>query len=169
MKPEHLETLLLDHALNQLAPEVAELLEAHLATDPKAARRATALAATVALARETATAPREPAAPVSAAVWQRVQQTWRWRRAGLETLKVAASVAVGLGLAFLWHHRAPTAAQEFAANEPLAVVKPAPAFWSSTRLIAAARHDAGRVADDSNQYQPRWLTPAKQPQVEGKP
>jgi anti-sigma factor RsiW len=169
MKPEQLETLLLDRALNQLAPEVADLLEAHLAHDPAAARRVAALAATVALARETAAPPREPAAAVGAAAWQRVQRTWRWRMAGLETLKVAASVAVGLGVAFLWHNRVPSPAQGFAVAVPLAVVQPAPAFWSSTRLIAAARRDAGRVADDSNHYQPRWLTPAKQTQVEGKP
>ena len=123
----------------------------------------------MALARETAAAPREPAVSIERAAWQRVQRTWRWRMVGLETLKVAASVAVGLGLAFLWHHRAPAPAQEFAVAEPLAVVQTAPAFWSSTRLIAAAHRDAGRVADDSNRYQPHWLSPAKRPQVEGKP
>ena len=169
MKPEYLETLLLDRALNQLAPEVADLLEAHLAHDPAAARRAAALAATVALARETAAAPHEPVESTDVTAWRRVQRTWRWRMAGLETLKVAASIAVGLGLAFLWHNRAPTPAQGFAVNEPLAVAQPAPAFWSSTRLIAAARRDAGRVADDSNHYQPRWLAPAERPQGETKP
>ena len=166
MKPEHLETLLLDRALNQLAPEVADLLEAHLARDPAAARRAAALAATVGLARESTQLLHERVPPVEARPWSGVRSAWRRRAAGMETLKIAASVAVGLGLALAWRARAPGPA--LLASQPVALVQPAPAFWSTARVIAEARRDGGRGAEELNRYQPRWLTPAKRPPVEGK-
>ena len=163
MKPENLETLLLERALGQLAPEVADLLATHLASDPAAAQRAAAFAATVALARAAVAAP-----PADAAAWRRVRRAGRWRAARVEAMKLAAGVAVGFGLALAWHVRGPAPAPERATNAraPAIEAQSTPAFWSTARLVAGARPDTERGAEESNRYQPHWLSPVKRPHAE---
>ena len=79
MKTETLEMLLLDQAMGELRPEVAELLEAHLTRTPKAARQAAGLAATIQLARQaTALTPEAPRRPLAVARLRKVQTAMRW-------------------------------------------------------------------------------------------
>lgn len=72
MKPETLEALLLDHAMGELSPEVAELLETHFAHSPEAARQADRLAATVQQARQAVAVMQE--APQRPLAVERLQQ-----------------------------------------------------------------------------------------------
>ena len=152
MKPENLETLLLDRALGQLAPEVADLLDAHLDANPAAAARAQSLAATVGRARAAVALPAidlpREMAPSS---WQRTERSWRWRAAGRETLKIAACIATGLAVGWSLR-RAPTPpAVTAVAMAPVharaagANPTPAAAFWIAARREA----EANRASDES--------------------
>jgi hypothetical protein len=53
MKPETLQSLLMDREMSELSPEVTELLDAYLAANPSARREAEAVARTVQTTRET--------------------------------------------------------------------------------------------------------------------
>jgi hypothetical protein len=164
MKPDSLEALLLDRALGALAPEVDELLAEHLATDPEAAARGAALADHVALAR------------LAVAVTTRPNvRPPRWRPKSIvpfatarEWMPLAACLALGalVGWALAPRADVPLAATAAvpAAGEPPAVAPTRPAFWSSARVIAAARNAAPARTDDFR-FQPRWFAPAKQPQL----
>lgn len=108
MKPETLKGLLIDRALDELEPETAELLEAYLAQDPRAAVDAAAWARTWELSRFASTTPANrqedqanrrdrgggfPAslrAPLRARSWVRQ-----------ERLRLAACLVVGVGLGWL--------------------------------------------------------------------
>ena len=180
MKPENLETLLLDRALGQLAPEVEDLLDAHVARDPAAARRAEALASTVSLARRAATRQAVPpprAARGEDAQWRRVRRSLRWRAAGRDGLKLAAGLM--LGLALMWFARMPSgrpvAAVTFASaptravSEGRAVVLSAPTFWSAARIAAEAQRSAASAEKNRYRSQVRWLAaPGKNSKTEDK-
>jgi hypothetical protein len=175
MKPENLEALLLDRALGQLSPEVEDLLAAHVAREPAAARRAELLAGTVALARRVATAqvpPQSRASRGDEAQWRRVQRALRWRAAGRDALKIAAGLMLGLGL--VWLARVPPVAPLAA---PVAVVAvpagpvahAAPAFWSKARVVAESQRASAGAETNRTKSQVRWLAaPAKNPKAEEK-
>ena len=140
MKPELLETLLLDRALGELAPEVAALLDAHLAQNPAAARHAAEFAATVEFARAVTAAPTEPP--------RRALDRDRLRRAQhaqistarrTEMLRLAACLALGLGAG--WFARpapAPVAPPvTLLAITPPPPTDPATNFWSVARFAPA--------------------------------
>jgi anti-sigma factor RsiW len=138
MKIEILEPLLLDHALGELSPEVTALLEAYLAQNPEAAARARALNETLALARQAvAPAPETPRA-LDRARLRREQRFARSLAFRTELLRLAACLALGLGLGwFLAARRVPPAAPVAVAVAPLApavTVAPPVRFWSVTRF-----------------------------------
>lgn len=173
MKPENLESLLLDRALGQLSPEVADLLEAHLATEPLAARRAESLGRAVGQARHAVTVMTDLPAQAGRnadAAWRRARRTVRWRAAARDALKLAAGLAIGIGLAWFGRSPAPTASS-FAVAMPVES-RPAnhgaPVFWSTARLAREAQRAGERTEALSNRYESRWLSPAKLPQLEGK-
>ena len=149
MNPELLDSLLLDHELGELSPAVAALLEAHLAHDPAAARRAAELRGTVDLARRAVASPvAPPARPLDRERLHRAQHAssvLAWRT---ELYRLAACLAVGLGLG--WFAR-PLAAPTVSNPATTAFVVAAPAeprstFWSIARLTASQRSPAAPVA-----------------------
>lgn len=136
MKPELLETLLLDRALGELPPAVAALLDAHLAQSPAAARRAAELDATLQLARSAVAVPRETPRPLDLARLRHAHRAARATTRRAELLRLAACLA--LGLAGGWLARP---ARSLAARAPAVVVlapprptDPATHFWSVARF-----------------------------------
>ena len=141
MKTENLDALLLDRALEQLAPDVAELLDEHLAQNPAAAVRAAKVQATVALARAAMAVPMDDAARLSERSFAGARRTARMREIPRELLKVAACVAIGLGVGWsLWSatpKRGEIRRDEMVrATPPSQVEPPGTAFWSRERLEA---------------------------------
>ncbi len=172
MKSEMLETLLLDRALGELSPEVAALLDAHLAQNPDAARRAAELAGTLQLARAATAAPVASAPhPLDVGRLRRAQRTQRSAARRVEIFRLAACLALGLGLGWLAH--APQPRLEIAAATPhratpLPAVSPA-GFWSVARIVAEEQARRGTNDRNETRYALRWESPTKQPRLEEKP
>jgi anti-sigma factor RsiW len=173
MKTETLEALLLDHSLGELSPEVAELLETHLAHDPEAARQAAGLASTVERARQamavTQEAPHRPLAAV------RLQQEWRAHRQWTfmwELARLAACVVLGLTLGWYGHtaRKATVAATPaptlVAAVELPSAPESANDFWSLANLEAAQRERQPVEGRTTSRYRLHWDSPVKMPRVE---
>jgi anti-sigma factor RsiW len=175
MKPEILETLLLDRALGELSPEVAALLDAHLAQHPDAAHRAAEFAATLQLARAATAAPAgSPPRPLDLARLRQVQHAQQSASRRAEIFRLAACLALGLGLGW-WVH-VPQSNPDIAAALPSAppafasprATNPPARFWSLARLAAehgAKTASAGRREDH---FELHWNSAAKMPHVEEK-
>ena len=104
MRPESLEALLLDYALGQLSPEVAELIEGDLAQSPEAAKQAHGLASTLQLARQATTVTLEaPQRPLALERLRRARVTNRRRVVIWEWVRLAACVLIGLTLGWYCH------------------------------------------------------------------
>ena len=142
MKPELLESLLLDRTLGELTPAVAALLEAHLAHDPVAARRAAEFDATLQLARASVALPREtPRQPLDLDRLRREQPAPRAAGRRMEMLRLAACLALGLAGGWLFRHppSVPTpAAPVVVALAPNRPTDPATHFWSIARFAPEA-------------------------------
>jgi hypothetical protein len=111
MKPENLETLLLERALGELPLAVRELLDEYLTRNSDAAREADALAATLQLARQAVALPPEtPRRPLKMDTLRRARQTWRWRGLRQEALRLAACAVLGLALGWYAHASRPAPA-----------------------------------------------------------
>ena len=178
MKTETLEMLLLDQAMGELRPEVAELLEAHLTRTPKAARQAAGLAATIQLARQaTALTPEAPRRPLAVARLRKVQTAMRWRTAAWELTRMAACAVLGLILGWQGHinRGQPVAAMARPAGNPdlpamVAEGEQVPAsrtdFWSLANLGEAQRERQSGSSRPGSRYRLHWDSPVKMPQVE---
>ncbi len=180
MKTETLEALLVDRALGALPPEAGELLEAHLACDPEAARQAAGMEETIRLARQAVALPRPlPAPPLSCAQLRGKLKARRRRALAWELSRLAAAVLFGLTLG--WHARnggAPSRAAALAPHagpgRPAVVAdheKPldsAGGFWALSRFLAAqqARPTAGGRRCGQSRLQ--WESPVKIPHLEEK-
>lgn len=143
MNLELLEPLLRDRALGELSPAVAALLDAHLASDPVAARRAAELADTIGLARTAVATPL--LAPQRSLEIARLQDHSPVSRATVrrtEVLALAACLTLGLGLG--WWLR--TARNPAPTPPPLVVTRavlpqpaePTPRFWSVSHFAPAS-------------------------------
>lgn len=179
MKPELLESLLLDRTLGELSPEVAALLNAHLAQNPAAARRATEFADTLSLARTITAAPiAAPRRPLDLARLREAHRAQHSVTRRFELLRLAACLALGLGLGWLAHtppSRAELAVASPAATPGLSSPAPAPAaapsarFWSVARLVAEERaRSASAAGHDDPRYELHWNSPTKVPRLEEK-
>jgi hypothetical protein len=182
MKPENLETLLLDRALGELSPAVVELLDEYLTRNPDAARQADTLTATLLLARQAVVLPSEaPPSPLSTVRLRQAQQTWRWRGLTREALRLAACAVLGLTLG--WYAHAPRSTSALAQTslpEPTVVravpVEPSSGdtatplrFWSLAKLQAEQRARPASASHQESHYQLQWDSPVKMPHVvEGK-
>ena len=178
MKPEHLETLLLDRALGELPPAVRELLDEYLTRNPDAARRADTLTATLQLARRAVALPPEtPQRPLEKDTLRRARQTQRWRGLTQEALRLAACAVLGLALGWYAHSSrpAPVLAQT-SRPEPAAVraipaeasydgAVAAPRFWSLAKLQAEQRSRPASASHQERRYQLQWDSPVKMPRV----
>ena len=149
MNPETLEALLIDRALGHLSPEVEALLAEHLATSPVAAQTAAELSEVVALA-STALRRTKPKLELP----PRIVALPRWPRAK-RVLAMAASFAVGAGVAFLAMRETPTRIEPSPAPVIAQVPRHSPEieralkklpFWSKERayLIAGAADKTNR-------------------------
>jgi len=176
MKPETLESLLIDRALGELAPEVDELLAAHLALDPVAARHARRLDATVRQAREAAAAPLTvPQRPLAVDRLQSELKAQRWRVLAGEGMRLAACLALGLVLGWMGHAGNRAAPVVMAPNSTspalagIALASPAAAaggFWSLARLETAQLRRTPTAGSAAERYRLRWNSPVKMPLVE---
>ena len=139
MNPEHLEALLTDRALGELPPEVAALLAAYLAQNPAAATRAAGLETTLRLARTAVATPREKPASLDLDRLRREQQAARFYSWGAHALRLAASLAVGVGVGWLLHPEVKAPPSAVVASvvrfvPPQAPVTATTNFWSVTRF-----------------------------------
>jgi len=189
MKPENLETLLLDRALGELPPAVMELLDEHLTRNPDAAHHADTLTATLQLARQAVALPHEMTQrPLEMDTFRRARQTWRWRGLMRETLRLAACAVLGLTLGWYAHAPRPAPAvaraQAFVLEQsssdmggtpmgssdgvsiPKAVTpQTAPRFWSLAKLQAEQRSRPAAASRQESHYQLQWDSPVKMPRV----
>lgn len=156
-----LDPLLHDRALGALAPDVAALLDEHLARDPAAARCAAELAELVRLARAASAAP-SPAVPppLDVARLRTVRRRRVWRLRPTELLRLAAGVALGLTAGWLAHPAPPPAPLLAAAPARLAPADGEPGFWSLRRLTASARPPSTARAHESSPAS-FWHAPAR--------
>ncbi|MBI5381085.1 MAG: hypothetical protein HZA31_04225 [Opitutae bacterium] len=172
MKTENLEALLLDRALGELRPEVAELLDEHLASRPELAAQAAALADTVQTARSAVAAPTPVNLPPLVVAPHRGElRSWPWRAQSWELTKLAACVA--LGLAVGWAVRSGRPAAQPASSAVATVAAPSSAsgtsgLWSKAALLAEHRLRAEAAARPGSRYELRWEAPLKTPRVEEK-
>ena len=112
MKPETLEALLIDRSLNELSPEVGELLDAYLAQNPTAAAGAARLEEVVRLAQRAVPVPEVGQAsslsirgtgilPVRHPWRNRLEACSTWKvftMLRIELVRLAACLALGLAL-----------------------------------------------------------------------
>lgn len=148
MKPEHLESLLLDRELGELSPAATALLEEYLARHPEAADPAKRLTATVDLARQALATPPAPALrPLDLPRLERAERAATPVLFRPELYRLAACLALGLGIGWLIRPLpTPVGPAEFPAGSPTLVVsapaEPRSQFWSVARLTASARLSA---------------------------
>ena len=116
MKPEMLESLVIDRALDSVPLAVAELLDEYLAANPEAARRADEVTATLRLARA-AVVPSlgKPSRPLDRGRIGRAAQARRLASLAPELARLAACVALGLVLGW-WARPAQAPILEAAAS-----------------------------------------------------
>ncbi len=142
MKPELLESLLLDRALGELPPAVAALLDAHLARDPAAAQRAAEFDATLQLARAAVALPREiPHQPLDVERLRCAQHAARTAARRTEIFRLAACLA--LGLIAGWMFRSARAVPTFTPPPAIAIaapraIEPSGHFWSVRHFTQGA-------------------------------
>jgi anti-sigma factor RsiW len=178
MKPENLETLLLERALGELPPATRELLEEYLARNPDAAREADTLTDTLQLARQAvALSPEMPQRPLKMDTLCRARQTWRWRGLTQEALRLAACAVLGLALGWYAHASRPAPVLAQTSRAEPAVVRPIPAealsggavaaprFWSLAKLQAEQRSRPASASHQESRYQLQWDSPMKMPRV----
>jgi anti-sigma factor RsiW len=170
MKTETLDTLLLDRALGELTPEVAALLEDHLAQNPAAASRARELAATFQLARSAVALPHEAPRPLDVERLRRAHQTERAGTRRREILRLAACLALGLTAG--WLARTTPTKTEIAVSPvvttptPREAATPSAHFWSRAHI--AAQHNAAPPERSNHREHLRWDAPLKMPRWEEK-
>jgi hypothetical protein len=179
MKTETLEALLIDRALGALPPEVDELIDAHLARDPEAARLADGLNATVRLARQ-AVAPQcaMPSRPLPFAQWRKRAMVQRWHARAWELSRLAAGVLLGLTLG--WYARTGggpllvAAAPPPARPVPPAAVADQPGrtgsatdFWALSSFTAGQQARPAPDGSLKTRHRLHWESPVKVPHMEG--
>lgn len=149
MKPELLQPLLLDRALGELSPEVAALLDEHLARDPQAARHAAELDHTLVAAR--AITRLDAVAPVPALDSARLHQLAQSDRAAArrsQWFRLAACLALGGAAGWLARPlsappaSAPALADIIPARPPVAT---SAGLWSRSRIVAEHASDRSSV------------------------
>jgi anti-sigma factor RsiW len=143
MRPELLEPLLLDRALGELPPEVAALLDEHLARDPNSARQAAELDKTLMFARAVTRLDAE--APVPALDAARLHDAARSEQAATrrsQWFRLAACLALGAIAGWLARPvPAPTivaapAAAALAATTPRPLGATPAGLWSRSRIVS---------------------------------
>jgi anti-sigma factor RsiW len=176
MKPETLETLLLDRTLGEFSPPVTALLDEHLARDPAAARQAAVLAETLQLAhRAVAGTGRSSPRPLPDGQWlHRAAWQARWRKNLLGLAQLAACLVLGIFLG-----RAVRPEPAVPAEPRPSVIVPAPAslaaagsqtkFWSLASRAAEQRGGSVRSRGRDGGDPLLWESPFKLPRGEGKP
>jgi|GEM_PF-1033496 len=138
MKPETLESLLIDRAMNELQPEVAELLDVYLAQNPLAGAGVARIGDVIELAQQAAAIPDEAlqsgfaVKPARRRSWMDWFQTPRIELVRL-AVYVALGLALGLSVASVWR-------------------EPATVFVSSPKPIIVARARAGEADHSSAQF-----------------
>ena len=176
MKPETLETLLLDRVLGELSPPVAALLDEHLAREPAAARQAAVLAETLQLAHHAVagSARPEPRSLPDGQWLHRAAWQARWRKNLLGLAQLAACLVLGIVLG-----RATRPASPEPVQSPPAMMVRAPVslaatgsqtkFWSLASRAAEQRSASVRSRGRDGGDVLLWESPFKMPRGEGKP
>lgn len=174
MKSETLESLLIDRAIGELPSDVAELLTAYLAQDPRAAQRADEFVSTLQHARQTVAAPKKAILPpLALARFDRVAVRPARKIVWLgEWMKLAACLVAGGLLGWSvhvlhWEQKSTptvkaTADSHLARRDDLLERSSTTAgFWSIDALAAA--HARNQPAPH---YRLHWTSPLAKPTVE---
>ncbi|ACB74824.1 hypothetical protein [Opitutus terrae] len=146
MKPEWLEPLLLDRALGELSPDVAALLEEHLAHHPYAARRAAEFDETLVAARAITRLDAASSVPApDSARWQQVAPAARATARRSQWLPLAACLALGAVGGWLAHPTpVPSTVTPAARVEATTSRSPAATsagLWSRSRIVSEQTRD----------------------------
>ena len=141
MKPEHLESLLADRALDELSPEVAALLDEHLEHNPDAARQAAMFDSTLRLARAAVAMPLEHPGTLDHSRLRRERPLFGFHLAPVEILRVAAGLAAGIAIGWVLRPQPVETPQVAAATTitgPLTLHAPTTTtnFWSVRRFAS---------------------------------
>ena len=175
MKPETLESLLIDRALNELSPEVGELLDAYLAQNPSAAAGVARIGDAIELARQAVAAPDEaPQRGFAVELAQRRSWLDWFQVPRIELVRLAACTALGLALGLsvtsVWREPATVFVSS---PKPIVVAKAgagendhsAAQFWSLSAL-AAERHARSEAGLAVNHGRLEWDSLFKMPRLE---
>jgi anti-sigma factor RsiW len=153
MKSDVLERLLIDRAAGELAPDVEELLEAHLQQEPAARREAAEIEETLRLARLALAGQKVVELP-RARPFSRVP-SWAWA--------MAACFVCGLSLGiFGAHERSPAPRAASVPGRETAAVTTADesGFWSARRLRAGLSPVTVKLEN-----RVIWKSPVEKPEI----
>ena len=166
MKTGILEALLIDRVLGELAPDVIELLDVHLASDQTAAALAAELVETWHVAR-LIEAESEVVRHHQLPPFTERPPGWLVRHRG-ELLRLAACVVLGVGMGWsftasqLGRQGMPPRSHGFLASHESVDVQSrdgASSFWSLTRLAAQYRRPPER--HHTERYELQWDSPLR--------
>ncbi|MGD0813435.1 MAG: hypothetical protein ABSA83_07515 [Verrucomicrobiota bacterium] len=153
MKSDVLERLLIDRASGELAPDVEELLEAHLEREPAARKEAAEIEDTLRLARQAMAGQKVVKLPETRPAWR--GPSWAWA--------MAACFACGLLLGiFAMRGRiaAPRIASVPSQSTPAITTADESGFWSVRRLRAGLSR---MTVKSENRV--IWKSPVEKPQI----
>ncbi|MGP8199204.1 MAG: anti-sigma factor family protein [Limisphaerales bacterium] len=153
MKSDVLERLLIDRAAGELAPDVEELLEAHLEREPAARREAAEIEETLRLARLALAGQKVVELPETRPAWR--APSWAWA--------MAACFVCGLLLGiFALRGRIATLAIASVPSQPSPAMTTADesGFWSARRLRAGL--SSMNVKTENRVI---WKSPVEKPQI----
>ena len=174
MKTESLEALLIDRSMGELPAATAELLDEYLAQNREVAKKSDDLLDAVVLAKRTLQpSVMKVSRPFPRESIRREGRRLRWRRGTLQFLKLAACFALGIVVAGLVKEKSnqQVLSDVLPVTPSVAVSPPLKnenSFWSVARLEAEAKKRAAARQEAPVQYELRWDSPQKKPDLEKK-
>jgi anti-sigma factor RsiW len=154
MKNEVLERLLIDRAVGELPPDVAELLGAYLLRDPAARKEAAQIGETLRLARLALAGQPEVRLTAPKPSW--LAPNWAWR--------MAACFVCGLSIGIFTMRGRNEPPRVIAAipSQPVAAktIVDEPGIWSASRFRAALPSVAVKAEDRII-----WKSPVRKPEI----
>jgi len=174
MSPDSFDALITDRELGELPVETAELLEAYLASHPRAKAQEATTVATLVRARQAVAIPREiPCREPIVNRLRREQVRLRNRRHLVAAMRMAAGIAVGVGIGWLWFAQSTTMDRgpvHMTAREVSTAANRASTFWGLENFTVNPREIVSAAATSSGRDpRLRWTSPVRKPRWEENP